>query len=108
MIYARVHDQTVADDYYTAMGLVEKRLDLLGVPAEEQKQLAESDRGQFLALTARLTAPALSLEARLEIVALMRLLLVGGEMVPVEIPKNDNGRKQWEIPLPSPVLIGQS
>lgn len=27
MIYARVHDRTVAEDYYAAMDIVEKRLD---------------------------------------------------------------------------------
>ena len=75
-------------------------------PAEEQQPLAGSERVQLLALTEQLTAPMLSVEARLEIAALMRLLLVGGEMVPVEIPVNDNGRKQWEHPPPSPVLLG--
>jgi hypothetical protein len=30
MIYARVHNQIVADDYYGAMQLVEKRLELFG------------------------------------------------------------------------------
>lgn len=107
MIYARVHDQTVVDDYYGAMERVEKRLELLGAPAEEQQQLAGSERTQLLALTAQLAEPGLSLEARLEIATLMRLLLVGGEMVPVESPNNDNGRKQWEHPPPSPVLLGQ-
>ena len=32
MVYPRVHDQTVADDYYTAMEKVEKRLAFLGSP----------------------------------------------------------------------------
>lgn len=27
MTYARIHDQTVADDYFTAMSLIEKRLE---------------------------------------------------------------------------------
>ncbi len=54
MIYARVHDRTVADDYYTAMERVEQRLELLGAPAEEQQQLAGSERTQLLALTAQL------------------------------------------------------
>ena len=107
MIYARVHDQTVADDYYGAMERVEKRLELLGAPAEEQQALVGSERAQLLALTERLTAPALSVAARLEIATLMRFLLVGKEMAPVETPVNDNGRKQWEHPPPSPVLLGQ-
>ncbi|MFQ5471213.1 MAG: hypothetical protein ACE5EH_13100, partial [Gammaproteobacteria bacterium] len=28
MVYARVHDQTVAADYYAAMAVIEERLDL--------------------------------------------------------------------------------
>jgi site-specific recombinase XerD len=107
MIYARVHDQTVADDYYTAMEQVEKRMELLGAPQETRESIGETERDQLLALTERLTTPILSVEARLEIAALMRLLLVGREMVPVEIPINDNGRKQLEHPPPSPVLLGQ-
>jgi hypothetical protein len=107
MIYACVHDQTVADDYYAAMEWVEQRLELLGAPQETSESIGETERGQLLALTAQLTAPMLSLKARLEIAALMRLLLVGGEMVPLEVSENGNGRKQWEHPPPSPVLLEQ-
>lgn len=45
MIYARVHDQTVADDYYGAMERVEKRLKLLGVPQENDEAIGETERG---------------------------------------------------------------
>ena len=45
MIYARVHDQTMANDYHTAMEQIEKHLGLLSEPAEEQKPLAEHERG---------------------------------------------------------------
>lgn len=57
MIYARVHDQTVAHDYYSAMERVEQRLELLRAPTEEQQQLAGSERAQLLALTAQLAEP---------------------------------------------------
>ncbi len=35
MTYARIHDQTVADDYFTAMNLIEKRLE-----ADEPESIA--------------------------------------------------------------------
>lgn len=56
MVYARAHDHTVAEDYYAAMTVVEGRPDLAsgnGSPAE----------------------PALSVEARLDLVTQMRLAL---------------------------------
>jgi site-specific recombinase XerD len=31
MIYAKAHDQTVADDYYAAMGRIEQRLEIVPV-----------------------------------------------------------------------------
>ena len=40
MIYARVHDQTVSEDYYSAMGSVERRLAL----AEEQENSLAGSR----------------------------------------------------------------
>jgi hypothetical protein len=33
MIYVRAHDQTVAEDYFAAMGRVEQRLELAGEQA---------------------------------------------------------------------------
>jgi hypothetical protein len=34
MIYARAHDQSVAEDYFTAMARVEQRLEI--VPAQQK------------------------------------------------------------------------
>jgi hypothetical protein len=71
MVYARVHDQTVADDYYAAMREVEKRLDL---PAQKEVSapIGESERIHLLELTTQLEQPVLNLNARLEIAAQMR------------------------------------
>jgi len=77
LTYARAHDQTVADDYYQAMGSVEKRLELMGQPEEKEELVKEDERGQILALTAWLAEPELSVEARLVIVAQIRLVLLG-------------------------------
>ncbi len=44
LTYARVHDQTVAEDYFAAMSSVEKRLDLLGKEEEKPKEVSEGER----------------------------------------------------------------
>jgi hypothetical protein len=106
MVYARVHDQTVADDYYSAMERVEQRLGLFGEPGIFTRRIDENERGQLIGLVARLAQPELSLEARLEIATLMSRLLSGPEAVPI----NNYGRKQSDVlevhPPPSPVLVG--
>jgi len=76
MIYARVHDQTVADDYYAAMQEVEKRLDLPIIQEGASVPIGESERTQLLELTTQLELPELNLELRLEITAQMREVLV--------------------------------
>ena len=76
MVYARVHDQTVADDYYAAMQKVEKQLDLSGIPENAETPLAENEREQLLELTKELAKPVLSAKTRLKIVAQMRQLLI--------------------------------
>ena len=76
MIYARVHDQTVAEDYYAAMGSVERRLAL----AEDEKQpgrLQESEREQVLAIAAQLAQPEVSHENRLDLAEQICLILAG-------------------------------
>lgn len=80
MTYARVHDQTVADDYYAAMARVEKRLDLSGSEGERARQSPTVERTRLLELVDRLVEPAVGVELRLDLVAQMRLLL---EQVPM-------------------------
>jgi site-specific recombinase XerD len=79
MVYARVHDQTVAGDYYKAMSQVEKRLDLVGTQEETSAPIAENERVQLLELAYQLERPELNLESRLEIVAQLREFLIGSQ-----------------------------
>ena len=51
------------------MSSVEKRLDLMGQPEQKQEPVSNDERRQILALTAQLTEPELSAEARLVIAA---------------------------------------
>ncbi len=78
LTYARAHDQTVADDYFSAMKRVEQRLDLFVQPEEKDEPVSEDERGQILALTEKLVEPELSAEARLVIAAQIQLVLLGG------------------------------
>jgi site-specific recombinase XerD len=77
MIYARAHDQTVADDYYRAMRSVERRLNLLGEVVAEDEPVADGERAELLALAVQLAQPELSFDLRLEMVAHMRRVLNG-------------------------------
>jgi site-specific recombinase XerD len=75
MTYARMHDQTAADDYYAAMAHIEARLQL-GPPAPEPTHpIGESERVQLLKLVTCLAEPDLSTAARLELAEHMRQLL---------------------------------
>jgi hypothetical protein len=71
MVYARAHDQTVADDYFAAMQRVEQRLQI--VPAE-QKDI-EVVKVQIVQLIQRLEILELSYEERLEIARQLRQVL---------------------------------
>ncbi len=80
MIYARVHDRTVAEDYYAAMARVEKQVDLAAGTNDTHGSLpVDNDfpRAQLLDLLARLAAPELACEARLSLVERMRCALNG-------------------------------
>jgi len=63
MIYARMHDRTVAKDYYTAMAQLENRLALATETGEPD------ERAYLLELANRLAEPQLDLDARLDLVA---------------------------------------
>jgi hypothetical protein len=77
LTYARAHDQTVEEDYFRAMGSVEKRPELMGQPEEEVPLMSEPERETLLTLVTQLTAPDMSLEVRLELAERMRTVLVG-------------------------------
>ena len=69
MIYARAHDQAVADDYFAAMQRIERRLE--SGPESDQARLSEvvkvQERAQIFRLAKQLTAPQLALTERLAI-----------------------------------------
>jgi len=77
MVYARVYDRTVADDYYAAMAKIEGSLLELSTDAAaiDSEMIAESERGYLLDLTDQLAQPQLTLQARLELVECMRRAL---------------------------------
>ena len=86
MVYARVHEQTAADDYRAAMQQIEQRLDLLaGAQAPASGAIAPDERQQLIGLAAQMAQPALSQPARLEIAAQMRQVLTGLE-APSTVP----------------------
>ena len=79
LIYARVHDETVASDYYAAMARIEKSLE---IPAKthgiHKPNTADPwARTQLLAMIDQLSAPQLGVETRLDLVTQMRHLLNG-------------------------------
>jgi len=100
MIYARVHDQTVAGDYYAAMSSVEKRLALIEQIEKPNEALTGSERSQILALARQLTEPELSLESRLELATQIRLVLMGNGMDFEMIPASCLERPQSDHPPP--------
>ncbi len=85
MVYARAHDQTVAEDYFTAMQRVEERLSI--VPELKQDTEDEvvnvQEPTKLFQLIKWLEMPELCLEERLGIVGQLREMLgVVGNHVP--------------------------
>jgi integrase/recombinase XerC len=109
MVYARVHDQTVAEDYYAAMDRVELRLQI-APPAEvdesnDSQPLDDGEREQLLDLAAQLAEPNLSPEERIELVERMRQVLNHNGLPKKEdTPEQENGRRPRGPPLPSPAF----
>ena len=77
MIYARAHDQNVADDYFAAMSRVEQRLDLVPEPVQETKDEVVNvlPAKQLLAWAERLPLPELCQQERLEIAESLKQIL---------------------------------
>lgn len=82
MIYARAHDQTVAEDYFTAMQRVEQRLEIVPKPEQEtgkqdvKVQLLSSNPLkpiQVFQLIERLEIPQLCFEERCGIAVQLRV-----------------------------------
>lgn len=74
MVYARAHDQTVAEDYFTAMARVEQRLEI--VPAEQKdiEVVNVQEPAKVLQLIEQLEIPELCYEERLDITLQLREL----------------------------------
>jgi site-specific recombinase XerD len=76
MIYARVHDRTVAEDYFSAMAEIEKQVGLAGVGEAEGTLAAgtafTASGQQLLALAGELARPRLASSRRLELVRQVR------------------------------------
>jgi integrase/recombinase XerD len=79
LIYARVHNETVASDYYAAMARIEKSLEIPAKMEVVQEPSTEDalPRAQLLAMIDQLAVPQLCLETRLDLVAQMQHLLNG-------------------------------
>jgi site-specific recombinase XerD len=71
MIYARAHDQTVADDYFHAMQRVEERLEIFP-PKTEEKNDEDVKVQMVFQLIGRLELPELCFEERLVIASQLR------------------------------------
>lgn len=80
MIYARVHDHTVAEDYYTAIEQIEQRLKLADM-GDVKVPIGVDERPQLLVLSEQLAAPELTRMERLELVDQMRFLLTRKSML---------------------------
>jgi hypothetical protein len=74
MIYARAHDQTVAEDYFAAMQRVEERLDIVPEPKQKTKDeiVKVQEQTQVFQLIERLEMPELCLGERLSIAGQLR------------------------------------
>lgn len=75
MVYARVHDRTVAEDYYAAMFHIEKQLDLNAGADNADEPVGANERVQLRGLLNRLAEPQLGLDARLDLNEQMRRVL---------------------------------
>jgi site-specific recombinase XerD len=82
MIYARAHDQTVAEDYFTAMSRVEQRLEIAPVaesePMTNDEVVKVPEPAQLLAWVEQLARPELCQNERLEIAASLKQALSQG------------------------------
>jgi hypothetical protein len=80
MIYARVHNRTVAEDYYGAMDVVEKRLEVVPLDRENTADplVNDDERAHLLELATQLAEPGLGVELRLDLVDQLRRVLNHG------------------------------
>jgi site-specific recombinase XerD len=72
LVYARVHDHTVADDYFAAMAQIEQRVAQAGGTTARPKATATEARRALLKLAGELAAPRLAGAKRLDLVKQLR------------------------------------
>ena len=75
MVYARAHDQTVAEDYFTAMARVEQRLEIVPAEPKDMEVVKVQEPEKLIQLIERLELPELCFEQRLDIACQMRAAL---------------------------------
>ncbi len=75
MIYARAHDQTVAEDYFTAMQRVEERLEIVPTQQKNIEVVKVQDQEKLFQLIRQLEVPELHFEERLSIATRMREMI---------------------------------
>jgi hypothetical protein len=77
LIYARAYDQTVADDYFTAMRRVEQRMEIAPVRVEEKEHsvVKVPEKVEMLAWVERLALPELCPEERLDLAEKLKWVL---------------------------------
>ena len=106
MIYARVHDQTAADDYYAAMARIEARLQLGPLAPGPAEPVTDDQRAELLELATSLAEPALPTEARLSLVERLRLVLGAVLQLPaVAAVVSCSGANPRDPPAPLPVAV---
>ena len=87
MIYARAHEQNVAEDYFAAMARVEQRLDIVPEPEPETEKyevVNVQDSSQIMLWVEQLARSELCPQERLEIAENIKRALSPG--VPISHP----------------------
>jgi len=96
MVYARAHDQTVADDYFAAMQRVEQRLEI--VPSKQEENIEDvkvQEPTKLFQLIERLEMPKLCYEERLGIASqLHEMFSKINEHAP---PKDERVLAKWNF-----------
>jgi integrase len=86
MVYARAHDQTVAEDYFAAMERVEQRLEIVSAEQKDMEVVKVQEPVKVLQLIEQLELPELCFEERLGITLQLRELFgVVQELEPVMV-----------------------
>jgi len=100
MIYARVHDQTVEIDYFTAMDRVEQRLQV--GPEAVEPPVSEEDREDILSLAEEMADPKAEPEKRQSLFEKIRALLCGSQTLKPASRQENAPLNEW---IPPPLAL---